>query len=59
MIETGKKPTLADMFRVAEARAKTSRDHDKPTRKPEWDVSAWPTGGLKPDGFKAKAELKF
>lgn len=55
----GKKPTLADMFAVAEERAKPRTPSDGARDKPKWKFSARPTGGLKPDGFKAKAELKF
>lgn len=55
----GKKPSLADMFAVAEERAKPSNPDAPRKPKPEWKFSARPTGGLKPDGFKAKAELKF
>lgn len=55
----GKKPTLAEMFDAAEARAKPKTPSDGKRDKPEWKFSGRPTGGLKPDGFKAKAELKF
>ena len=55
----GKKPSLAEMFDTAEDRAKPRTDSDGRKVKPEWKFSARPTGGLKPDGFKAKAELKF
>jgi hypothetical protein len=55
----GKKPTLAEMFDVAEERAKPSNPDAKRKDKPKWTFSARPTGGLKPDGFKAKAEMKF
>ena len=55
----GKKPTLAEMFDVAEDRAKPRTESDGKRHKPEWKFSGRPTGGLKPDGFKAKAELKF
>ncbi len=55
----GKKPALAEMFEVAEARAKPKTPSDGKRDKPKWSFSAKPKGGLKPDGFKVKAELKF
>lgn len=55
----GKKPTLAEMFEVAEKRAKPRTPSDGKRDKPEWKFSGRPTGGLKSDGFKVKAELKF
>jgi hypothetical protein len=54
-----KKPTLAEMFEAAEGRVKPSKPPAEKTRKPEWDFRGRPTGGLKPDGFKVKAEIKF
>lgn len=55
----GKKPSLADMFEVAEDRANPRTESDGKRDKPKWSFSGRPTGGLKPDGFKVKAELKF
>jgi len=55
----GEKPTLAEMFDAAEARAKPKTPSDGKRDNPEWKFSGRPTGGLKPDGFKVKAELKF
>jgi hypothetical protein len=55
----GKKPSLAEMFSVAEERAKPSTPSDGRRDKPQWKFTARPTGGLKPDGVKVKGELKF
>lgn len=55
----GEKPSLADMFKSAERNVRVSNPDAPRKAKPEWKFSGRPTGGLKPSGFKAKAELKF
>ncbi len=55
----GKKPTLAEMFDAASKNNRTPNPDAPRKPKPEWKFSGRPTGGLKPDGFKVKAELKF
>ena len=55
----GKKPTLAEMFDVAEERAKPETPSDGKRHKPEWDFKVRPMGGLKPHGARVKGELKF
>lgn len=55
----GKKPTLAEMFEVAEDRAKPRTESDGRRDKPEWKFKARPMGGLKPHGVKVSGEMKF
>lgn len=55
----GKKPTLAEMFEVAEDRANPRTESDGKRDNPKWSFSAKPKGGLKPNGFEVEAELKF
>ncbi len=55
----GKKPTLAEMFDVAEERAKPDTESDGRRHKPEWKFKVRPMGGLKPHGLKLSGEMKL
>lgn len=59
-ITFGQKRTMADHYAVADAllgKHTGVSKGSKPPPKPK--ITMRPTGGLKPDGFKAKVEWKF